>query len=129
MTRNRRGPRTYTPAEIFGDESEADLQAEIIEYLKIMDFLTLRVNSGKRGGVLFCRWVTKEHGTKTRGASDLLAFSPWDKVFVIENKGQKTRVSADQKLFRDAMRKRGYVSFMPRSLEEVQAVIERYMPR
>lgn len=103
---------------------ETDLQYDIVEYLVAQNFVVIRINGGRRGKVPFYYWTAKEHDIKlTAGVSDLIAFSPNGKPYLIECKSKSGKTSKSQRTFIDAAFKRNITVIVPSKLEDVMEAI------
>ncbi len=101
-------------------EREQDIQNAILEYLKVRGHYALRINSGAR---------PVESGSKRyfirmapKGTHDIIGcIKDTGQFFSIEVKSKIGKLSVEQKDTMDRIRQLGGISFMARSIDDVQA--------
>jgi hypothetical protein len=94
------------------EKSEAEIQAEIVEYLKLCGWLVFRLNSGKaRDNMRLC----------PPGTPDLLAVGRLAN-FWIEVKTETGRLRPEQEQMIEELRKRGQFVLVARGLEDVENI-------
>ncbi|EAF0864344.1 VRR-NUC domain-containing protein [Listeria monocytogenes] len=101
-------------------KSEQNIQNEIRLALSKSGYVVFRVNSGKvkmQDGRFFDTGVPN-------GFSDLMGFKEGGKIFFIEVKNEKGRVSEVQKRFLSAMKNKGAICGVARSVEEALQIVE-----
>lgn len=105
------------------DDPEHRLQVAVAKYLKYALPSEILWTSTLNGAYLTQRQRTKmaESGLR-RGIPDIIITVPGRGVFMIELKSDKGTLSAEQKLYRDALQPLGRWA-LARSLEEVEAAI------
>lgn len=104
--------------------AEADLQKQIIKYLRRRDCLILRINGGRRGRVSFFHWWDGESKSSTSGAPDVWALTPWGKLLMIECKAPDGKERDEQVRFRVAAGRRNALVITAYTLEDVTQVVE-----
>lgn len=99
--------------------TESLIQNQIRVELSKAGYMVFRINVGKvrmADGRWFDTGVPK-------GFCDLFGFRPDGQIFFIEVKNEKGRVRDDQQKFMDAMRKRGALVGVARSVKEAMEIV------
>lgn len=89
---------------------------DCLELLRVLGFITIRNNSGRKGGVNF--------GLKD--SSDIIACAPHGGRFVaVECKDQKGQLTEGQRFFLDDVRRCGGLPVVARSAEDLRDTLHR----
>lgn len=99
--------------------SEHSIQNQIRVELSKAGYMVFRINVGKVR-MADGRWF--DTGAP-KGFCDLFGFRPDGQIFFIEVKNEKGRVRDDQKKFMNAMRKRGALVGVARSVKEAMDIV------
>lgn len=97
-------------------QSEADIQKEILDFLESKGFLVVKINLGAhkiKGGFIRSR-------KSTVGMSDIIGISPCGRFTACEVKKPGGVASKAQIAFSSEIKKRGGISMIVESLEEVK---------
>lgn len=86
---------------------KSDIQDPVRDILIWHNFLVIRVNSGRRGGVWFCIWYAIGLAAQMAGVSDLIGIAPNGKFFAVEVKLPGKKRSLAQIGFQNEIEKRG----------------------
>ena len=100
-------------------KSEQEIQNEIRVGLSKAGHMVFRTNVGKVR-MMDGRWF--DTGLP-KGHPDLYGFSSDGQIFYIEVKNEKGRVRDDQRKFMDAMKKRGALVGVARSVKEAMDIV------
>lgn len=116
--------RSNLQRQMFGGQSEADIQSKIIEVLKIKKYLAVRINSGVRAvGKRFVRFYQIMNNGATSGFPDLIAIKN-NRILMIEVKSEKGKLRESQEEFRELAASYGNSILVAKSWEEVLKHIE-----
>lgn len=99
--------------------TESSIQNQIRVALSKAGYIVFRINVGKVR-MADGRWF--DTGAP-KGFSDLFGFRPDGQVFFIEVKNEIGKVRQDQKQFMEAMKKRGALVGVARSVEEALEIV------
>lgn len=99
--------------------TESLIQNQIRVELSKAGYMVFRINVGKVR-MADGRWF--DTGAP-KGFCDLFGFRPDGQIFFIEVKNEKGRVRDDQQKFMDAMRKRGALVGVARSVKEAMDIV------
>lgn len=100
--------------------TESLIQNQIRVELSKAGYTVFRINVGKVR-MADGRWF--ETGAP-KGFSDLFGFRPDGQIFFIEVKNEKGRLRDDQKKFMDAMKKRGALVGVARSVKDAMRIVD-----
>ena len=100
--------------------TESLIQNQIRVELSKAGYTVFRINVGKVR-MADGRWF--ETGAP-KGFSDLFGFRPDGQIFFIEVKNEKGRLRDDQKKFMEAMKKRGALVGVARSVEDAMRIVD-----
>lgn len=100
--------------------TESLIQNQIRVGLSKAGHMVFRINVGKVR-MADGRWF--ETGAP-KGFCDLFGFRPDGQIFFIEVKNEKGRVRDDQKKFMEAMKKRGALVGVARSVEDAMRIVD-----
>lgn len=100
--------------------TESLIQNQIRVGLSKAGYMVFRINVGKIR-MADGRWF--ETGAP-KGFCDLFGFRPDGQIFFIEVKNEKGRLRDDQKKFMEAMKKRGALVGVARSVEDAMRIVD-----
>lgn len=100
--------------------TESLIQNKIRVELSKAGYMVFRINVGKIR-MADGRWF--ETGAP-KGFCDLFGFRPDGQIFFIEVKNEKGRLRDDQKKFMEAMKKRGALVGVARSVEDAMRIVD-----
>lgn len=132
--------------------SEGEIQEEVIDYLRSTGFWTMRVNSGRRGGVTFYFWKMPENWTpyvsqddiidifgedanvqrilgkliddaQSDAFLDILAIKPGLPLVIVDTKSLAGQKRKRQRLMVRILRRLGCISGFVRSVDETHQLI------
>jgi hypothetical protein len=104
---------------------ESDIQTEILDWLNRAGVFAFRVNTA---GIYDARSGVYRRPSKyfMKGCSDILACLPGGRMLAIECKTIKGRLSPEQAVFLDKMRRQGAIPMVARSVFEVEDQLKEH---
>ena len=106
------------------NQIESKIQSAIVNYVRnvVKDCLVIAIPNGSRrtsGG-----WAANAVSGLTPGAPDLVIALPEGRVFWLEVKAPKGRLSDNQVLIHEKMNELGHAIYVVRSIEEVRCIMD-----
>ena len=118
--------------------TENEVKNQLIDYLRAIGWLVLRINSGartetdsqtgQRRHYKFCTWQARGYAPSSAGVSDILAIEPGGRLWAIECKrpGKLANLTQSQRDFQEAVRERGGVAIVADSQGVLIEAIIKY---
>ena len=101
---------------------ESEIQAAIMDYLRIRGVFAWRSNTGA-GKLTHANGSSRFVRFGFAGCADILGCLDDGRFLAIEVKNEGGRLSKDQDVFLEAIRRRGGIAFVARSVEDVIQVL------